>query len=267
MDCIRCGRKIPDGRSFCDACTAVVQEPLPESAYISTHISIPQRRAEPVRAAARQKQKPHKPQRSKGLIRAVVCLSLVCVLLLGACGFGLTYYFKDYRRDRNRLRLQEEDLTRRQDEIAQMQTDLEAARSELALSKDTLSDRDREITRLNQEINTYKIQGSETDQTIRELQEENLRLIGESEELSAQMAALNGTVGELQKQVGSLTDINTILQQKSDFFDDHVAFVENDGTGYYHRYSCSHFKKEGYWAFSINLAISRGYTACPYCGG
>ena len=46
-----------------------------------------------------------------------------------------------------------------------------------------------------------------------------------------------------------------------------VAFVENDGTDYYHNYSCSYFKKQSYWAYSVNLAIARGYTACPYCGG
>ena len=62
-------------------------------------------------------------------------------------------------------------------------------------------------------------------------------------------------------------DSNAALQQKSAFFDAHVAFVENDGTEYYHNYSCSYFKKQSYWAYSVNLAIARGYTACPYCGG
>lgn len=67
--------------------------------------------------------------------------------------------------------------------------------------------------------------------------------------------------------MSTLQDSNAALQQKSAFFDAHVAFVENDGTDYYHNYSCSHFKKQSYWAYSVNLAIARGYTACPYCGG
>lgn len=164
MNCIRCGRKVSDNRNFCDECTAVVQEPLPESAYISTHISIPQRRAEPIRAAAKQRL-PRKSEKQypKGLIRAVVSLSLVCALLLGACGFAITYYFRNCRCDRNLLRLQEEELARRQEEIAQMQTELETAQSERLFLEETIFEQVQEIMRLENEINTYKTQDSETD--------------------------------------------------------------------------------------------------------
>ena len=99
------------------------------------------------------------------------------------------------------------------------------------------------------------------------LQEENLRLVDENADYATQIDALNAQLSKLNSRVSTLQDSNAALQQKSAFFDAHVAFVENDGTDYYHNYSCSYFKKQSYWAYSINLAIARGYTACPYCGG
>ena len=102
---------------------------------------------------------------------------------------------------------------------------------------------------------------------LRELQEENLRLVDENAGYADQVDALNAQLSKLNSRVSTLQDSNAALQQKSAFFDAHVAFVENDGTDYYHNYSCSYFKKQSYWAYSVNLAIARGYTACPYCGG
>ena len=58
---------------------------------------------------------------------------------------------------------------------------------------------------------------------------------------------------------------NAVLQEKSDFVDAHVVFVEDDGTKYYHTYECSRFAKQGYWIFGRNTAEAKGYTACPYC--
>ena len=60
-------------------------------------------------------------------------------------------------------------------------------------------------------------------------------------------------------------DKNAVLQEKSDFVDAHVVFVEDDGTKYYHTYECSRFAKQGYWIFGRNTAEAKGYTACPYC--
>ena len=49
--------------------------------------------------------------------------------------------------------------------------------------------------------------------------------------------------------------------------DSYVVFVNNDGTGLYHRYDCGTFLKSNFWAYSRKLAQNNGYTACPVCGG
>ena len=138
---------------------------------------------------------------------------------------------------------------------------------DLAAAQEELAGQARDIDRLEQQVNTYQMQGAQNEQSLRELQEENLRLVDENAGYAEQVDALNAQLSKLNSRVSTLQDSNAALQQKSAFFDAHVAFVENDGTDYYHNYSCSYFKKQSYWAYSVNLAIARGYTACPYCGG
>ena len=138
---------------------------------------------------------------------------------------------------------------------------------DLAAAQEELASQARDIDRLEQQVNTYQMQGAQNEQSLRELQEENLRLVDENAGYAEQVDALNAQLSKLNSRVSTLQDSNAALQQKSAFFDAHVAFVENDGTDYYHNYSCSYFKKQSYWAYSVNLAIARGYTACPYCGG
>ena len=138
---------------------------------------------------------------------------------------------------------------------------------DLAAAQEELASQARSIDRLEQQVNTYQMQGAQNEQSLRELQEENLRLVDENADYATQIDALNAQLSKLNSRVSTLQDSNAALQQKSAFFDAHVAFVENDGTDYYHNYSCSYFKKQSYWAYSVNLAIARGYTACPYCGG
>ena len=47
MNCIRCGRRIAEGKTFCDECTGVVREPLPDSPFTSLHIALPKRTDQP----------------------------------------------------------------------------------------------------------------------------------------------------------------------------------------------------------------------------
>ena len=140
-------------------------------------------------------------------------------------------------------------------------------RKPVVIAQEELASQARDIDRLEQQVNTYQMQGAQNEQSLRELQEENLRLVDENAGYADQVDALNAQLSKLNSRVSTLQDSNAALQQKSAFFDAHVAFVENDGTDYYHNYSCSYFKKQSYWAYSVNLAIARGYTACPYCGG
>ena len=49
------------------------------------------------------------------------------------------------------------------------------------------------------------------------------------------------------------------------FYDEYVVFVEDNNTNLYHKYNCSRFGDEVFWAYNIDAAIDKGYDPCPIC--
>ena len=92
----------------------------------------------------------------------------------------------------------------------------------------------------------------ETKQELQSLQEEN--------ETAQTALAQNAVL--LQEQAGQLEQ----LQAQTDFMDRNVVFVEDDGSGLYHRYGCSRFAAKTFAVYSRKQAVAAGYTACPDCG-
>lgn len=62
-----------------------------------------------------------------------------------------------------------------------------------------------------------------------------------------------------------LNDYKNKYQDKLDFMDEYVVFIEDDGTDWYHKYDCSRFKGNYFWALNVDAAIVDGYTPCRYC--
>lgn len=71
MNCIRCGRRIAEGKTFCDECAGVVREPLPDSPYTSLHIALPKRTDQPRPARKPVEQPEKKKPRSRRYHRMV----------------------------------------------------------------------------------------------------------------------------------------------------------------------------------------------------
>ena len=267
MYCLRCGRQIPEGMSFCDACKETVSQPLEESPFLSTRIVLPARVAakSPVKPMPEIKKKKEQERvKSKRLITAVVLLSLLCALLTAACGYGVKLWL-DGRREHRLLLTAQEENGRLTAQISAKDDEIDVQKDKVSQLSAQLDELASEITHLEQQINAYKMQGSEVDQSLREMQDYNLRLTEEKEALDAQVKSLEQQLSTLKSKVSELESKNDALETKSDFVDRHVVFIENDGTGYYHSYSCSRFKKQSYWAYSTNLAISQGYKPCPDC--
>mgnify|MGYP000803828327 FL=1 len=128
-----------------------------------------------------------------------------------------------------------------------------------------MQSRDDDISALQQDVNTYRAQSAETDAAVQALQNENLQLNQQLKDYMADVRSLESTISYLRRSLQSVNDEKSLLQEKSDFIDAHVVFVEDDGTKYYHTYDCSRFTKQGYWVYGRNTAEAKGYTACPYC--
>lgn len=92
----------------------------------------------------------------------------------------------------------------------------------------------------------------ETEQELQSLQEEN----------ETAQTALAQNAELLQEQAGQLEQ----LQAQADFMDRNVVFVEDDGSGLYHRYGCSRFAAKDFTVYSRKQAAAAGYSACPDCG-
>lgn len=90
-----------------------------------------------------------------------------------------------------------------------------------------------------------------TEQELQSLREEN----------ETMQEALTQNADLLQEQAGQLEQ----LQAQADFMDRNVVFVENDGSGLYHRYGCSRFAAKDFTVYGRKQAAAAGYTACPVC--
>lgn len=92
MNCLRCGRQIPDGASFCEECAKTVSQPLEESPYLSNRVILPVRKAGSARSAApkaakkAERKQEQAPKRSRGAVAFLsVVVFLLIALFLGAC--------------------------------------------------------------------------------------------------------------------------------------------------------------------------------------
>ena len=57
MNCLRCGRRIDEGKTFCPDCEKLVSQPLPDSPFLDRRIVLPERKATPRQAEKRQREK------------------------------------------------------------------------------------------------------------------------------------------------------------------------------------------------------------------
>ena len=270
MKCIRCGRTLAEGKTFCDECLKAVGQPLEESQYLSTRVTLPVRDKRPVRRPEKRTERrkevreENKAPRPKKLIRATVLLTLLCLLLAAACVYGLTQY-QSWQRDRNRLRVQQEEYERLSAELEKTRQALREAEEEQASLREERNDAKRDVERLEENLNSYRVQSAEVDLAVRELQDANVKLTQELQTAEKRADTLDQKLTDSTKRTEELREQLSGLQEKSDFVDAHIAFVENDRTNYYHRYACTYFKKKSYWAFGLATARARGYSPCPYC--
>lgn len=92
-------------------------------------------------------------------------------------------------------------------------------------------------------------------------------MTAEKEALETENASLTQSIETLTSTNEELASTNRRYVTKSKFMDAYVVFVENDGTGYYHKYGCDYFAQTSFWAYSRKLAEANGYTPCPHCFG
>lgn len=252
MNCIKCGRQIPDGELFCSICSQApgqrepARRPAPAPVSRSTDTRKPANAA-PVRPQERQASR-------KGL---AVSLVLVCLLLAASVG----YIFMSHGRlivEENRLQERKQQLEQQENEMAALQQSNETLSAQLENANSSIAILEDEIAKLEQQLNQSE---SNVSQSQYDLTSQKQQL----EKLTEEKAALEAEAQSLQSQLDSLQSSYTAASTKANFMDSYVVFVNNDGTNLYHTFDCSRFKRDNFWAYSRKLAESNGYDPCPQC--
>lgn len=236
MKCIRCGTDVKDKETFCAACTKVVSEPLQPSEYLNPQIILPNRKTMP----NPPKKQEVKKDRSEGeqKKRASKLPLVLCTLLLTAsCILGMLWYWQDQQ-------LQKKDV-----ELQELQNSVDMAQGELEILREE-----------NRQLQADAAESKSNYSTLERVPALQLPKEDVQTALDTLLdGQIRGDIGELLlEKLGPLVE-------KSAFIDRYVAFVENDGSGYYHTYDCADFPAESYWVLNLRLAQEEGYVPCPIC--
>lgn len=93
-----------------------------------------------------------------------------------------------------------------------------------------------------------------------------------NQNLKSDVAKLKRRNNEKSETITELNNTNSRLraqiynhEELSNFIDDYVVFIENDGTNQYHKFDCSLFKRESFWVLNIESAKNGGYDECSLC--
>lgn len=141
MNCLKCGRTIPDNDLLCPACRS-------ESTAAVRRNQLPPR-AEPAGDQGRQKQKPkpevvlrHRVKRLHRILAAALCL----ILLLGAAGGTLWLLLQQSRTEQQQT----------QDELQQAQEELADADEALGQTRQLLNDTEEKLAQQSDIIRAFE---------------------------------------------------------------------------------------------------------------
>lgn len=251
--CIKCGRAIADGELFCTQCDL---NPLGDEyeAPVREHPTVKPMQAprkQPV-AVKPQPQVQKQPQRASRLPLGIAVTVAVAALVL------CTYLLANISSQRVSLRVKEAEVDEKLAEFTELEQKVTELEQELSEAKQTISEQEQQMEELQQSANAAESAVSQSQYDMTAQKTELERLETENKTLSASLEAMEKEYTALKKDA----DANAA---KASFMDSYVVFVENDGSGLYHRYSCGKFPRRTFWAYSRNLAESQGYDACPNC--
>lgn len=266
---MRCGRKVEEGALFCEECLKTVRLPLQTSEYLSDRVILPTRgktaAPEPTPPTEKRQSEKMRTGHPKGLVVAVILLTLLCALLLSAGAYAALHY-EAWMTEKARAAALQEQYDSLSEQLTQVQTELENEQSRNQSLVNELLQRADEITVSEQELAGYRAAQSEkVDEAVELLQTENLRLNQLNRDYLGELRTAENSLtilrGELQTVNAELKE----LQEISDFVERNVAFIVLDGTRYYHHCDCDRFDGTNYRILSCTEAQEQGYSPCPYC--
>lgn len=260
MNCVRCGKQIPDGEIFCEACASA---PLPagEKPVSSSAASVSRTRT-------------RKPARRKGG-RGGLIVAVILLLLIAGASLWYTYQmFQSVRHQQATMRVQEANLSEREYALSGQLEENERLEAAIAEAQQTEASLRSQIADLQAKLkgNESSVNQSQYDLDAAMKRMETMQTSLDTAtaaltELNEEKDKLQESFDELEKAYDAMKDKFETQSEKLDWIDAYVVYVENDGSNYYHTFECSKFKRQSFWVYNRKLAENKGYTACPICGG
>lgn len=206
--------------------------------------------------------KPEKKEKRPG--RALT----VCACIVAAVSLGLAIWqFSGLARQRRVIRLREDDLAEREKRLSTLETQIDDLTAELAAEEEKTAAQTQQIEELLTTVNSAESSASQSQYDLSEQQKELEKATDENAALEEQVTALERENERLRADYDTLYAAVDAQSKKLRFMDSYVVFIEDDGTGNYHRYDCGKFSKKNFWAYSRKLAERQGYTPCAQCFG
>ena len=266
--CVKCGKEIPDGELFCSECSlnpgAAEPRPRPAAPVQAGRMQTPVRRTEPDRPVEKRPPEAAPEKTGKRPGRALtVCACIVAVVSLGLA----IWQFSGLSRQRRAIRVREDDLAEREKRLSTLETQIDDLTADLAAEEEKTAAQTRQIEELLATVNSAESSASQSQYDLSEQQKELEKTADENAALETELAALEKENERLRTDYDALYATVDAQSEKLRFVDSYVVFVEDDGTGHYHRYDCSRFLKKNFWAYSRKLAERQGYTPCAQCFG
>ena len=165
------------------------------------------------------------------------------------------------------IRLREDDLAEREKRLSTLETQIDDLTAELAAEEEKTAAQTQQIEELLTTVNSAESSASQSQYDLSEQQKELEKATDENAALEEQVTALEKENDRLRADYDTLYAAVDAQSKKLRFMDSYVVFIEDDGTGNYHRYDCGKFLKKNFWAYSRKLAERQGYTPCAQCFG
>lgn len=290
MQCIKCGKEIAEGELFCVECSL---KPIPDvtrKKHTGTEAegakNLEDTKTRIQQAPMVQKRtNPPPVKRAKG--KLAIALILVSVLAAGLL-LWIIYSRSNLMVQRNQLRSAEAVAAEKINTVAQLEAQITSKDGELETLQSQIDDykkqvedlknsiqdqesmvsqsqydtgmQEKEIQRLEQEMEELNLAATESDAAIAEKD-------AAIEDLENQIENLNVQMADVETELSDLKVVNESYVEKVAFMDKYIVFIEDDGTKLYHKFECSRFKRENFWAYNLTLAKNNGYHECPICFG
>lgn len=264
-ECIKCGKPIPDGELFCKACdmNPGTAEPRPRVAAQSGRMQAP------VKQVERRPEPPKRPEtaaqsRPRRESRALLAVAWGLAVL----GIGLSVWqYAGRARQQRSIRLREEAVAEQESEMQALREQTKNLQAELETAEQKQEEQARQIEALQKTVNSAESSANQSQYDLTEQQKQLQEALEENEALTAQAKELEEKNGKLETEKAELQAKYDAQNGQIRFVDSYVVFIEDDGTGQYHKYGCSRFLKKNFWAYSRKLAEKQGYTPCEQCFG